>query len=78
VVAVGVKLPGSVGDADAKHLHWLGVQIGDHPIDKVLFYADTRAYRCPQWRGDHPPAPAVSYRSDASPLVRRGNVSDKG
>lgn len=45
VVAFEVKLARTVDDADARHLHWLGEQIGDRLRDKVVLTTGSMAYR---------------------------------
>lgn len=47
VLAIEVKLAPSVGDADVRHLNWLGTHIGDRLIDKVVITTGEVAYRRP-------------------------------
>lgn len=44
-VAFEVKLARTVDDADVRHLHWLGEQIGDRLRDKVVLTTGSTAYR---------------------------------
>jgi uncharacterized protein len=45
VLAIEVKLAGTIGDGDVAHLHWLGQQVGDRLIDKVVVATGPAAYR---------------------------------
>jgi predicted AAA+ superfamily ATPase len=45
VLAVEVKLASAVDDDDVAHLHWLGDQIGDRLLDKVVLCTGPAAYR---------------------------------
>ena len=45
VLAIEVKLGASVGDDDVRHLLWLGDQIGDRLVDKVVITTGDTAYR---------------------------------
>ncbi|MDR1767852.1 MAG: DUF4143 domain-containing protein [Propionibacteriaceae bacterium] len=45
VVAIEVKLATVPDPQDAKHLHWLGEQIGPRLLDKVIVTTGPRAYR---------------------------------
>lgn len=45
VVAIEVKLAGSVEDADTKHLRWLADQLGDRLLDQVVLTTGPYAYR---------------------------------
>lgn len=45
VVGFEVKLARTVDDADVRHLHWLGEQIGDRLRDKVILTTGSTAYR---------------------------------
>ncbi|NAZ80239.1 DUF4143 domain-containing protein [Kineococcus sp. R8] len=45
VVAIEVKLAGTVTDADAKHLHWLQETLGDDVLDAVVVTSGADAYR---------------------------------
>jgi len=47
VLAIEVKLGGTVEDADVKHLHWLARELGDDVIDMVVLTTGPRAYRRP-------------------------------
>jgi uncharacterized protein len=47
VVALEVKLAGSVDDDDVKHLRWLAGQLGDRLFDQVLLTTGPHAYRRP-------------------------------
>lgn len=45
MVAIEVKLGGSVEDADARHLLWLRGQIGDDLLESVVVTTGRDAYR---------------------------------
>jgi predicted AAA+ superfamily ATPase len=45
VVAIEVKLAGSVSDHDVRHLNWLHDQIGDRLADRVVLTTGEYAYR---------------------------------
>lgn len=45
VVAVEVKLSGTIRDDDVRHLRWLGEQIGDQLLDAVVISTGPGAYR---------------------------------
>ena len=45
IVAIEVKLSGSVTDDDVKNLHWLRDQIGDDLLDAVVIHTGPQAYR---------------------------------
>lgn len=47
VVAMEVKLAGSVDDADARHLMWLKTKLGDRLLDSVIITTGSHAYRRP-------------------------------
>ena len=47
VVAVEVKLSGSVGDRDVRHLLWLRDRLGDALLDAVVVTTGPQAYRRP-------------------------------
>lgn len=47
VVAVEVKLSGSVGDRDVKHLLWLRDRLGEDLLDAVIVTTGPQAYRRP-------------------------------
>lgn len=45
VVAIEVKLSGTVGDDDVRNLRWLKEQIGDDLLDAVVINTGPQAYR---------------------------------
>jgi predicted AAA+ superfamily ATPase len=45
VVALEVKLAGTVGDEDVRHLHWLHEQLGDDLLDAAVITTGPYAYR---------------------------------
>lgn len=45
VLAIEVKLGGSVAESDVKHLLWLRDQVGDELIDAIVVHTGPRAYR---------------------------------
>ncbi len=45
VLAIEVKLDGSVTDDDCKHLHWLKSKIGDDLLDAIVITTGPEAYR---------------------------------
>lgn len=45
VLAIEVKLGATVGDGDVRHLHWLGDQLGDRLVDKIVITTGDTAYR---------------------------------
>lgn len=47
VVAIEVKLSGSIGDNDVRHLNWLHDQLGDRVVDRVVVSTGPHAYRRP-------------------------------
>ena len=47
VVAIEVKLAGTVSGHAVRHLHWLGDQLGDRLVDKVVITTGEHAYRRP-------------------------------
>ena len=47
VLGIEVKLGGVTTPGDAKHLHWLGREIGDDLVDKVIVTTGEGAYRTP-------------------------------
>lgn len=47
VIGIEVKLGGSVGDDDVKHLLWLREQIGADLLDAVVIHTGPQAYRRP-------------------------------
>jgi predicted AAA+ superfamily ATPase len=47
VVAIEVKLGGTVDDADVKHLLWLQRELGKDVVDMLVVTTGPRAYRRP-------------------------------
>lgn len=47
VIAIEVKLTRDPGDADTRHLAWLGSQIGDALLDAIVITTGADAYRRP-------------------------------
>jgi uncharacterized protein len=47
VIAIEVKLSGTVDDGDVQHLLWLREQIGDDLLDSLVIYTGPQAYRLP-------------------------------
>lgn len=47
VLAIEVKLGGTVDDVDVRHLSWLGRELGDDLIDAMVVTTGPRAYRRP-------------------------------
>jgi predicted AAA+ superfamily ATPase len=47
LVAIEVKLRGTVDDKDVRHLNWLHDQLGDRVVERVLVNAGRYAYRRP-------------------------------
>lgn len=47
VLAIEVKLAGTVSDHDVRHLNWLGEQIGDRLVNRVIVTTGEYAYRRP-------------------------------
>lgn len=45
VVAIEVKLSGTVGDRDVRHLNWLRDQLGERVVDRVVVHAGRYAHR---------------------------------
>lgn len=45
VVAIEVKLAGTVVDRDVRHLNWLSEQLGDRLADRLIVTTGERAYR---------------------------------
>ncbi|MEJ5928439.1 DUF4143 domain-containing protein [Corynebacterium sp. H128] len=45
VIAFEVKLKPTPTDSDVRHLHWLGEQLGDRLVEKVVVTTGTDAYR---------------------------------
>lgn len=41
------ELAPTVDDSDVRHLHWLGTQLGDRLVDKVVVTTGPFAYRRP-------------------------------
>ncbi len=51
VLALEVKLSGTITNSDVRHLHWLRKQIGDRLIDAVVINTGPGAYRRPDGIG---------------------------
>lgn len=51
VVAVEVKLSGTVSDHDTKHLRWLADRLGDRLLDAIVVTTGPQAYRRPDGIG---------------------------
>lgn len=51
VVAIEVKLGGSVADSDVTHLAWLESQLGNNLLDAIVINSGTAAYRRPDGIG---------------------------
>lgn len=51
VIAIEVKLAGSVGDHDVRHLHWLRKQLGADVVDAIVINTGPIAYRRPDGIG---------------------------
>ncbi len=47
VVGIEVKLSGSVGDSDVRHLNWLHDQLGERMTERVIVTTGPHAYRRP-------------------------------
>ncbi|MFT4166482.1 MAG: DUF4143 domain-containing protein [Microlunatus sp.] len=47
LVAIEVKLSGTIVDKDVRHLNWLKQQLGDRVVDRVVVHAGQYAYRRP-------------------------------
>lgn len=47
-LAYEVKLAGSIGNQDVRHLRWLREQLGDHLLDAVVIHTGPAAYRRPE------------------------------
>ena len=47
VIAIEVKLSGTVDDSDVRHLLWLREQIGDDLLDSIVIHTGPQAYRRP-------------------------------
>ncbi len=45
VLAIEVKLSGTVNDEDVRHLHWLKDRMGDELLDTIIITTGTTAYR---------------------------------
>ncbi|NBO46276.1 MAG: DUF4143 domain-containing protein, partial [Actinobacteria bacterium] len=45
VLAIEAKIAAAVTDHDVHHLHWLGEQIGNRLVDKLILTTGTDAYR---------------------------------
>lgn len=46
-VAFEVKLADTIHDGDTRHLHWLGDQLGERLVDRVILHTGPHAYRRP-------------------------------
>jgi predicted AAA+ superfamily ATPase len=51
VVAVEVKLAGTIDDRDTRHLHWLARQMGTDLLDALIINTGPQAYRRPDGIG---------------------------
>lgn len=51
VLAIEVKLAGTVDDRDVRHLHWLSERLGDGLVDALVITAGRHAYRRPDGVG---------------------------
>ncbi len=47
VVGIEVKLNGTIGDADVKHLRWLQDKLGNRCVDTIVVHTGPEAYRRP-------------------------------
>ncbi|MFT4218402.1 MAG: DUF4143 domain-containing protein [Micropruina sp.] len=47
LIAIEIKLSGSVSDKDVRHLNWLREKLGDRVIERVVLHAGPYAYRRP-------------------------------
>jgi uncharacterized protein len=47
IIAIEVKLSGTIDDGDVRHLLWLREQIGDNLLDSVVIHTGLQAYRRP-------------------------------
>lgn len=47
LIAIEVKLSGSVSDKDVRHLNWLRDQLGERVIERIVVHAGQYAYRRP-------------------------------
>ncbi len=47
IVAIEVKLSGTIGDRDVRHLNWLRDQLGERLVERVVIHAGQYAYRRP-------------------------------
>lgn len=47
VVAIEVKLSGTIGDKDVRHLNWLRERLGDRVVERIVIHAGQYAYRRP-------------------------------
>ncbi|HZJ28905.1 MAG TPA: hypothetical protein VFD37_02830 [Solirubrobacterales bacterium] len=45
VVAIEVKLSGTVNDGDVRHLNWLHEQLGERVLDRIVINTGELAYR---------------------------------
>ncbi|MFZ1410674.1 MAG: hypothetical protein WAS07_04395, partial [Micropruina sp.] len=46
-VAIEVKLSDTIRPADIEHLNWLGQQLGDRLVERIIIYTGKLAYRRP-------------------------------
>lgn len=44
-VGIEIKLADTIRDADVKHLHWLGQQLGHRLVDRIVLHTGPYAYR---------------------------------
>src|SRR5690606_23155040 len=56
VLAIEVKLAGSVTDDDVKHLHWVRDRVGSDLLDAIVVNTGSAAYRRPDGIGVVPAA----------------------
>lgn len=47
ILAIEVKLSGTIGDKDVRHLNWLRDQLGERLVERVVIHAGQYAYRRP-------------------------------
>ena len=46
-IAIEVKLTDTIRPADVEHLNWLGQQLGDRLVDRMIIHTGQHAYRRP-------------------------------
>ena len=46
-IAIEVKLTDTIRPADVEHMNWLGEQLGDRLVDRMIIYTGKHAYRRP-------------------------------